>query len=92
MRNQIAVYDEETSDLKKETIIQESELLKFEHKKEIISSQVSSLLKEKQNIKKTIIAIHKILYKLGYKVKQEELKSKEYINYINSIMESVNNT
>ena len=91
MRKEIALKDIETSLLNKEYIFEEAEYSKLKQKEEILSSQVNSLLKEKDKIKKTIIALHKIVYKLGYQVKQEDLKSKEYIGYINSMIEGVNN-
>ena len=85
MRQEIAKKDTETSELKKEIIFEESELVKLKGKEEILINQVDAFMKDKQKAKNGIIALHKIIARIGYQVKQEELKSKEFIGVINSI-------
>ncbi len=92
MRKEIALKDSETSELNKDYIFEESEFSNLKDRQEVIATQVNTLINEKQKIKKTIIAIHKIISKLGYKVKQEDLKSKEYLSYVNSMIEGMNNS
>jgi hypothetical protein len=87
MRQEIARRDNETSDLRKEYIFEESGLSKLKGKEEILINQVDTLMKEKQKAKNGIIALHKIIARIGYQVKQEELKSKEFIGYIDSMIE-----
>ncbi len=86
MRQEIAKRDSETSVLRKEYILEESEVYKLKGKEEILINQVDTLMKEKQKAKNGIIALHKILARIGYQVKQEELKSKEFIGYIDSMI------
>ena len=88
MRKEISLNDNETNDLKKEYIKEESEYILLKQKEEYLINNVNDLLKQKQKLKKTIIAIHKLISKMKYKYKQEELKSNEYLSYISNLVEN----